>query len=595
MSPKYGQDDPINNYDSSGDWARAWLDLTPYAGETVLLGFYFQSQTPGVSSGWYVDDLVMETGPTATMDFPEGFEDGGVNDRWTADYGVWQIGQPISGPGAAHTGVNCLATVVSGDYADDRRSRIRSVPLAVPEAGLNPRLRFWHWWSFGYYDFGQVQISTNNGGSWTDLSSQYTDSSSGWTQSPPFDLAQYAGRIVTLGFYFQSQGPGVSSGWYVDDIQLLASGYPPTITAQPTNQAAVLGSPISFAVSVSPLSTVPLSYQWRFDGTPIDDATNAAYSITGVQLTNAGSYDVVITNVYGAVTSMPPAQLTVLAPWGVFANHDVGDVGSPGSYSLSLSNNINSSIFTVAGSGEDIEDTADAFQFVHQPLTGDGLIIARLLTVLGGSPLAEAGLMMRESLDPGSRHVFVALDESGVLSFRRRLTANDYSRTTAQSGAGVSWLRLARMGNAFVAHTSTNGVDWNYLWFTAMTLPEQIEVGLAVTAHSYGAVATGQFDNLSFGSLIPLSGVWPLSGPQILAGGEPWNEAEFQRVGGFEFLVGDLVGEVLTISASPDVAAPWSAWTVLGTVTNRWGVTEFVDPQTTNHPQRFYRLLRQGP
>ena len=30
-----------SNYDSSGQWTRAWLDLTAYAGQTVRLGFYF--------------------------------------------------------------------------------------------------------------------------------------------------------------------------------------------------------------------------------------------------------------------------------------------------------------------------------------------------------------------------------------------------------------------------------------------------------------------------------------------------------------------------------------------------------------------------
>ena len=98
-----------------------------------------------------------------------------------ADYGVWEIGVPTSGPGSAHGGTNCLATILSGNYTDDRSSRVVSPAFAVPAAGLNPRLRFWHWWSFKDYDFGQVQISTNNGASWQALSPKYGED--GWELS----------------------------------------------------------------------------------------------------------------------------------------------------------------------------------------------------------------------------------------------------------------------------------------------------------------------------------------------------------------------------------------------------------------------------
>ena len=130
LSPKYGEDvvgSFPGNYDSSGQWTRAWLDLTAYAGQTVRLGLYFESHGGGnVAPGWYVDDMVIETGPLPVMVLPEGFEDSGAGDRWVADYGVWEIGVPTSGPGSAHGGTNCLATVLSGNYTDDRESRVVS-------------------------------------------------------------------------------------------------------------------------------------------------------------------------------------------------------------------------------------------------------------------------------------------------------------------------------------------------------------------------------------------------------------------------------------------------------------------------------------
>ena len=62
------------------------------------------------------------------------------------------------------------------------------------------------------------------------------------------------------------------------------------------------------------------------------------------------------------------------------------------------------SSFSVQGAGADIWGTADAFQFVYQPLTGDGQIVARVASVQNTAPWAEAGVMIRDTLTPGSRH-----------------------------------------------------------------------------------------------------------------------------------------------------------------------------------------------
>ena len=161
------------------------------------------------------------------MVFPEGFEDAAAGDRWLADYGVWEIGVPTSGPGSAHGGSNCLATILSGNYTDDRRSRVVSPAFVVPEAGQNPRLRFWHWWSFSDDDFGQVQISTNNGTSWQALSPKYGedgswlsnyDSSGRWTRAW-LDLTAMRARRCGWDSTSESHGGGnVAPGWYVDDM-----------------------------------------------------------------------------------------------------------------------------------------------------------------------------------------------------------------------------------------------------------------------------------------------------------------------------------------------------------------------------------------
>ncbi|MGD1089739.1 MAG: immunoglobulin domain-containing protein, partial [Verrucomicrobiota bacterium] len=93
----------------------------------------------------------------------------------------------------------------------------------------------------------------------------------------------------------------------------------PLITTQPVNVSTTTNTLASFSVSAS--SVYPLSYQWQFNGTNVSNNSNYPI-ITGAttnilnfhdaQLTNQGNYTVIVTNLYGAVTSSV-AILTVTA------------------------------------------------------------------------------------------------------------------------------------------------------------------------------------------------------------------------------------------------------------------------------------------
>ena len=91
----------------------------------------------------------------------------------------------------------------------------------------------------------------------------------------------------------------------------LTVNVPPMITTQPQSQTVIQGTNVTFSVTMSASSTLPLNYQWYFnDTTPLAEATNAALTLTNVQTTDAGSYSLVITNAAGSLTSSN-AVLTV--------------------------------------------------------------------------------------------------------------------------------------------------------------------------------------------------------------------------------------------------------------------------------------------
>src|SRR5882724_9269504 len=76
----------------------------------------------------------------------------------------------------------------------------------------------------------------------------------------------------------------------------------PVITRQPADQSVSLGASASFQVSAT-TTNPPLSFHWRFNETELGGKTNFSLTLTNIQTTNAGGYDVVVADISGSVTS----------------------------------------------------------------------------------------------------------------------------------------------------------------------------------------------------------------------------------------------------------------------------------------------------
>jgi len=85
----------------------------------------------------------------------------------------------------------------------------------------------------------------------------------------------------------------------------------PQVTGQPTAATRGLGGAVTFSVTATGSPT--LTYQWRKNGYDIDGATETSYTLNPVHESDAGSYDVVVTNGCGSDTSTP-AVLTLTLP-----------------------------------------------------------------------------------------------------------------------------------------------------------------------------------------------------------------------------------------------------------------------------------------
>ncbi|MBN1411170.1 MAG: carbohydrate-binding protein [Spirochaetales bacterium] len=187
-------------------------------------------------------------------------------------------------------------------------------------------------------------------------------------------------------------------------------------------------------------------------------------------------------------TPTTPPSGGLPAPW---ANSDVGSVGAAGSCTYS------NGVFTVEGSGADIWNSADEFQYVHQQVSGDVTVTARVTSVENTNSWAKSGVMIRETLTNSSTHAYMAFTAGNGPAFQRRTTTGGSSAHTAGSGSAPIYVRVTRSGNSFTGYTSTNGTSWTQVGNVSISMSTIVYAGLAVTSHSDGTLCTAVLDNVS--------------------------------------------------------------------------------------------------
>ena len=164
--------------------------------------------------------------------------------------------------------------------------------------------------------------------------------------------------------------------------------------------------------------------------------------------------------------------------------------------------------YTMTGSGTDIwnvgtaGDYRDEFHFAYKTLTGTGSITARIDSLQNTNGWAKAGVMIRQTLEGGSKHAFAAITPSnGVASQGRLDTGGDSFNYNETGFAAPHWLKLERdmAGNFTVTH-SANGTTWQAV---AGATPQNTQmgsnvyIGLALTSHDAALTCEAVFSNVT--------------------------------------------------------------------------------------------------
>jgi hypothetical protein len=172
-------------------------------------------------------------------------------------------------------------------------------------------------------------------------------------------------------------------------------------------------------------------------------------------------------------------------PFGV--NYTIGTVGSAGGGTGTLPGPIT---LQGGGAGYVAASTADNFNFIAQPISGDGSFVMQLAsapTITSG----QAGVMLRGGMRAGDPYAALYVSGSNCI-FASRTSADAASVQNAQVGAGSYpiWLKLERVDAAIIGYKSSDGKTWSYVGSQVVPISINAYIGAAIGSGSASTVNT---------------------------------------------------------------------------------------------------------
>jgi outer membrane protein assembly factor BamB len=174
------------------------------------------------------------------------------------------------------------------------------------------------------------------------------------------------------------------------------------------------------------------------------------------------------------------------------------DIGNP---LIVGSETLNNGTWNIQGGGSDIWGTADQFHFDWQSLSGNGAVRAHITAQSNTDPWAKAGVMLRQSNDPGAPYYAVFTTPGNGIVVQYRTTQGGTTTNITIAGTVPTYLKVARSGTIFVAYTSQNGTIWTPIAKSSVTITMAGNYlgGLALCSHNEGLFGSATFDTVSIG------------------------------------------------------------------------------------------------
>jgi hypothetical protein len=191
--------------------------------------------------------------------------------------------------------------------------------------------------------------------------------------------------------------------------------------------------------------------------------------------------------------------------------------------------------------GPNGEAVTDQFEFAHQPLAGNGSLTVAVTSLTGKAlqppgglppdlmasirpgpqPWTKAGIIIKESLKPGSAYAAVMVTGSHGVRMQYNYTHDIAGQGGAPSVAAPAWLRLTRSGDTITGYDSADGKHWTRIGTATLTgLPATVQAGMFAASPSVNLTSQGfasnngeEISTLGTGTFghVGRQGAWPAS------------------------------------------------------------------------------------
>lgn len=188
---------------------------------------------------------------------------------------------------------------------------------------------------------------------------------------------------------------------------------------------------------------------------------------------------------------------------------DIGEVSQKGTLECREDS------YIITAGGKDVWETKDEAYFAYCEVDGDFDISVRIESLTTPDLYTKAGIMVRENLDSGSKHVYILVfgdnsprnnnDGGYELQYRDEIdgdskavypTVTNKGETLSRVNFPNTWVRLQKNSNEFISYYSENGTEWHEYGRHISALQKNLLVGVCVTSHSEQQIAECKFANL---------------------------------------------------------------------------------------------------
>jgi hypothetical protein len=276
-------------------------------------------------------------------------------------------------------GTGCIGTVMDGDYGSDQAYEdcYAELPPIDLASAVDPVLVFYQYVDSSSSDGGNVQISTDSGGTFEvavpnpayhgsagGLDAFTGDHSADGWQRVLVSLSSFVGQSVVVRFSFHSNSYTSAPGWYVDQVGIYESANVPVVIETTADLGlAFVGDPFQASLAASGGGG---TYDWTIEGgtshswLSIDPATGeltgtadsshlglTTVVVRAADVSNTTNYDeksfeiqVVDALLYESFAAWPPAGWTIVDggsttdTWMHCDGCGVGLTGADGAYAM---------------------------------------------------------------------------------------------------------------------------------------------------------------------------------------------------------------------------------------------------------------------